>query len=326
MIIITGGAGFIGSAMLWKLNQVGISDVIIADELGDSNKWKNLVGLRFHDYLHKTDFLKKLCEEKFPRIDTIIHMGAISATTETNVDLLMENNFAYTKDLALFCAQRSIRFIYASSAATYGDGSQGYNDDEEKLTSLRPLNGYGYSKYIFDVWAQRKQLLNKIVGLKFFNVFGPNEYHKGDMASVVFKAYHQIADKGVVKLFQSDNPAYADGEQMRDFVYVKDCVEVMYWLMQKPDVNGVYNLGTGKARTFKDLVTAAFIAMRKPVNIEYIPMPPALQGKYQYFTEARMDKLAKAGCPVKFKSLEESVADYVQQYLLKEFPYLSHTD
>ncbi|MCS7013571.1 MAG: ADP-glyceromanno-heptose 6-epimerase [Chloroherpetonaceae bacterium] len=326
MILITGGAGFIGSAMVWKLNQVGYTDIIIADELGNSEKWKNLVGLRFADYLHKDDCLQKILSEKFPRLDAIIHMGAISSTTERNMDLLMRNNYEYTKDLAVFAAQRSIRFIYASSAATYGDGSQGYDDDESKLHTLMPLNGYGYSKHLFDLWAQRKNLLNKIVGLKFFNVFGANEYHKEEMASVVFKAYQQILQTGTVRLFKSHHPKFADGEQMRDFVYVKDCVEVMFWLLQNPNVNGIFNLGTGKARTFKDLVAATFAAMERPVSIEYIPMPEALQGKYQYFTEARMQKLYAAGCPVRFKSLEESVTDYVRQHLMKPIPYLRATD
>ncbi|MFN3385749.1 MAG: ADP-glyceromanno-heptose 6-epimerase [Candidatus Thermochlorobacter sp.] len=326
MILVTGGAGFIGSAMVWKLNQVGYTDIIIADDLDTSEKWKNLVGLRFLDYLHKDDCLQKLLAEKFPRLDAIIHMGAISSTTERDVNALMRNNYEYTKDLATFATQRSIRFIYASSAATYGDGSQGYDDDESKLGLLRPLNAYGYSKHLFDLWAQRKNLLSKIVGLKFFNVFGANEYHKDDMASVVFKAYHQILQTGSVKLFKSHHPKYADGEQMRDFVYIKDCVEVMFWLLQHGHVNGIFNLGTGRARTFKDLVTATFNAMERPVNIEYIPMPESLQGKYQYFTEARMQKLAAAGCPVRFKSLEESVTDYVRQHLSNRVPYLQAID
>ncbi|RFM24591.1 MAG: ADP-glyceromanno-heptose 6-epimerase [Candidatus Thermochlorobacter aerophilum] len=326
MILVTGGAGFIGSAMVWKLNQVGYTDIIIADSLGTSEKWKNLVGLRFADYLDKDDCLHKLLAEKFPRLDAIIHMGAISTTTEKNLDVLLRSNYEYTKELAAFAVQRSIRFIYASSAATYGDGSQGYDDDESKLHTLRPLNGYGYSKHLFDLWAQRKNLLSKIVGLKFFNVFGPNEYHKDDMASVVFKAYNQILQHGYVKLFKSHHPNYADGEQMRDFVYVKDCVEVMFWLLQNAHVNGILNLGTGKARTFKDLVTATFNAMGKPVQIEYIPMPEVLRDKYQYFTQAQMRKLYAAGCPVRFKSLEESVSDYVKQHLEKSIPYLRAAD
>jgi ADP-L-glycero-D-manno-heptose 6-epimerase len=318
MIVITGGAGFIGSAMLWKLNQVGITNVLIVDELGTTEKWKNLVGLRYADYVHKTLFLQKLLSDAFPRFEAIIHLGANSSTTECDVEGLMDNNYAYTKDLATYCMRRSIRFIYASSAATYGNGEHGYKDDDTTMLKLRPLNAYGYSKHLFDLWAYRHHLLDKIVGLKFFNVFGPNEYHKGDMASVVYKAFNQILESGSVKLFKSHKEGFNDGEQLRDFVYVKDCVEVMYWLLTHREVNGIFNLGTGKARSFKDLVTATFNAMQKPVNIEYIPMPEHLRGKYQYFTEADMTKLASAGCPIQFRSLEESVFDYVQSHLLKE--------
>lgn len=325
MIVITGGAGFIGSAMLWKLNQVGIDDVLVVDELGSTEKWKNLVGLRYADYVHKTLFLQKLLAEKFPRIDVIFHLGANSSTTERDVESLMENNYAYTKDLAIYAVQRGIRFIYASSAATYGAGEHGYKDDEATTLKLRPLNAYGYSKHLFDLWAHRHRLLDRMVGLKFFNVFGPNEYHKGDMASVVYKAFNQIQATGEVRLFKSHKEGIADGEQMRDFVYVKDCVEVMHWLMQNEHVNGIFNLGTGKARSFKDLVTATFEAMEKPVKIQYVPMPEALRGKYQYFTEADMTKLASVGCPVQFRSLEESVFDYVRSHLLQDPQELQST-
>jgi ADP-L-glycero-D-manno-heptose 6-epimerase len=253
MIVITGGAGFIGSAMLWKLNQVGITNVLIVDELGTTEKWKNLVGLRYADYVHKTLFLQKLLSDAFPRFEAIIHLGANSSTTECDVEGLMDNNYAYTKDLATYCVRRSIRFIYASSAATYGNGEHGYKDDDTTMLKLRPLNAYGYSKHLFDLWAYRHHLLDKIVGLKFFNVFGPNEYHKGDMASVVYKAFNQILESGSVKLFKSHKEGFNDGEQLRDFVYVKDCVEVMYWLLTHREVNGIFNLGTGKARSFKDL-------------------------------------------------------------------------
>ncbi len=317
MIVITGGAGFIGSAMLWKLNQVGITNVLIVDELGTTEKWKNLVGLRFADYIHKTLFLQKLLDEKLPHLEAVIHLGANSSTTERDIESLMDNNYAYTKDLAIYCVQRGIRFIYASSAATYGNGEHGYKDDDFTMLKLRPLNAYGYSKHLFDLWAYQHHLLDKIVGLKFFNVFGPNEYHKGDMASVVYKAFHQILQSGSVKLFKSDKAGVHDGEQSRDFVYVKDCVEVMYWLLNHHEVHGIFNLGTGKARSFKDLVTATFNAMQKPVNIEYIPMPEYLRDKYQYFTEADMTKLASVGCPIEFRPLEASVFDYVQSHLLK---------
>ncbi|NTV45020.1 MAG: ADP-glyceromanno-heptose 6-epimerase, partial [Chlorobiales bacterium] len=269
-----------------------------------------------------SDFLRLVHENKLPPVEAIIHMGAISATTERDADLLMRNNFEYTRDLALYSIRNSIRYLYASSAATYGDGDQGYSDEDSSTYTLRPLNMYGYSKHLFDLWALREKVTDKMVGLKFFNVFGPNEYHKDDMASVVYKAYNQITEKGSVKLFKSHRPDFADGGQSRDFVYVKDCIEVMYWLLKKPTVNGIFNVGTGKARSFKDLVTATFAAMNKPVNIEYIPMPEHLQGKYQYFTEANMTKLYRSRCPIKFKSLEENVADYVQNHLMKPIQYL----
>lgn len=322
MIVITGGAGFIGSAMLWKLNEAGRSDVLVVDEIGTTEKWQNLAGLRFEDYMHKSEFLKRVNDDRLPEVEAIIHMGAISATTERDGDLLMQNNFEYSKNLALYSIRKSIRYIYASSAATYGDGSEGYSDEDNKTYTLRPLNMYGYSKHLFDLWALRNDLADKMAGLKFFNVFGPNEYHKDDMASVVYKAYNQIMEKGFVKLFKSHRPDFADGGQSRDFVYVKDCVDVMYWLFKKTDVNGIFNLGTGKSRSFKDLVTATFAAMNRPVNIEYIPMPEHLQGKYQYFTEADTTKLYRARCPVKFRPLEESVADYVQSHLMKPVQYL----
>jgi len=322
MVVITGGAGFIGSAMLWHLNQQGISDVIVVDELSTTEKWQNLAGLEFAEYFHKNDFLDYLLSEKLPQIDAIIHMGAISATTETDADLLMKNNFEYTKTLALFALQRSIRFIYASSAATYGNGDTGYCDNLESTFKLRPLNMYGYSKHLFDLWAIKNEIIDKIVGLKFFNVFGPNEYHKDDMTSVVFKAYHQILETGKVRLFKSHRSDFSDGGQSRDFVYVKDCLKVMHWLMENPQVNGIYNIGTGQARSFFDLAAATFAAMDKAPNIEYFPMPEHLQGKYQYFTQADMTKLQQAGCPVNFGSLEENVKDYVQNHLMQPVPYL----
>ncbi|MBC8043338.1 MAG: ADP-glyceromanno-heptose 6-epimerase, partial [Rhizobacter sp.] len=322
MIALTGGAGFIGSAMLWTLNQSGQSDVLIADELGHTDKWKNLAPLRFADYFHKTDFLTGLLADKLPPLDAIIHLGANSSTTEPDTEHLMQNNFAYTKALANYCISKNIRFIYASSAATYGDGAHGYSDRDDTTPRLLPLNGYGYSKHLFDLWAMRQKAFDKITGLKFFNVFGPNEYHKGDMASVVFKAYHQIKTTGSVRLFKSHRTGFADGGQTRDFVYVKDCCSVMMWLLENPDVNGLFNLGTGHARTFKDLVSATFAAMNIQPNTQYIPMPDALQGKYQYFTEADMSKISEAGCPVEFQTLEQSVADYVQLHLSRESPYL----
>lgn len=324
MIVITGGAGFIGSAFLAKLNQQNISDVLVVDELGTTEKWKNLVGKQFNDYLHKEKFLTSLEAEQFTKIDAIVHMGANSSTTERDVEHLMENNFHYTMRLAEWSMKHKVRFMYASSAATYGGGEFGFSDDQDAVTKqLRPLNAYGYSKQLFDLWAMQHKITDKIVGIKFFNVFGPNEYHKGDMKSLVCKAYYQIQQTGTVKLFKSYRPEYADGEQVRDFVYVKDCNKVLWWLLNTPSVNGIYNLGTGKARSWNALATAIFSALDLPPKIEYIEMPESIRGAYQYHTEATMKKLyGLAGCKIEFRSLEDSVKDYVQNYLHPELRYL----
>lgn len=317
MIVVTGGAGFIGSAIVWKLNQLGQDKIIIVDELGTDDKWKNLVPLKFDDFIHKDDFISMMIDEELPfEISAIIHMGANSSTTEKDADHLFSNNFLYTKELATYCIEKSIRFIYASSAATYGDGTMGFDDDDTKLETLRPLNMYGYSKQLFDLWAKKNGVFNKIVGLKYFNVYGPNEYHKADMRSLVHKAFEQIRDSGKVKLFKSLNAKYKDGEQLRDFIYVKDAVDMTLYFLDKPNVNGLYNLGTGKSRTWNDLVSAIFKSLNKPVNIEYIDLPEHLREKYQYFTEANMNKIKKAGFNSSITSLEDGVADYVKNYLL----------
>ncbi|OQC55338.1 MAG: ADP-L-glycero-D-manno-heptose-6-epimerase [Deltaproteobacteria bacterium ADurb.Bin022] len=323
MIIVTGGAGFIGSAFVWKLNGEGIEDVIVVDHLGTSDKWKNLVPLRFEDYLRKDDFFDMVCDDDVPfEVSAVVHMGACSSTTERDADYLWENNFAYTRTLAEWALDHDIRFIYASSAATYGDGSQGFSDDHGKIPALKPINMYGYSKQVFDLWVLREKLEKKMAGIKFFNVFGPNEYHKGDMTSVIFKAFHQIRQTGKVRLFKSYLPEYPDGGQMRDFVYVKNCVDVLWWLLKHPKTNGIFNLGTGKARTWNDLINAVYAAMNLAPDIEYIEMPEGLRNQYQYFTEADMGKLKKAGAPVDFPALEDSVRDYVQNYLQKPDPHL----
>jgi len=325
MIVVTGGAGFIGSAFVWRLNQEGIEDIVIVDSLGTDDKWKNLVNLRFADYIHKDAFLRMICDDRVPfDVSAIVHMGACSSTTERDADYLWNNNYLYTKTLAEWSLQRGIRFIYASSAATYGDGTQGFSDDHSKINILKPINMYGYSKQLFDLWALKNHVENKIAGIKFFNVFGPNEYHKADMTSVIFKAFHQIKETGKVRLFKSYLPKYPDGGQLRDFVYVKDCLNVMWWLFNNPAANGIFNLGTGKARTWNDLIKAVFAAMGIKTNIEYIEMPESLRNQYQYFTEAQMSKLKKAaGCPVVFSPLEDSVRDYVVNYLQKTDPHLS---
>lgn len=324
MIIVTGGAGFIGSAIVWRLNSLGNDNIIIVDELGTTEKWKNLVGLKFQEFIHKDDFITAVVEDtiEFP-IEAIIHMGANSSTTEKNADHLFSNNYLYTQELAKYCLSKNIRFIYASSAATYGDGSLGFDDDESKLETLRPLNMYGYSKQLFDLWAKRNKVLDKIVGIKYFNVYGPNEYHKGEMRSVVHKAFEQVRDTGKVRLFKSLNPNYKDGEQMRDFVYVKDAVEMTLHFLEYRDKNGIYNVGSGKARTWIDLVTALFNAVGKPVNIEFIDLPENLKEKYQYFTEANLAKIKSAGYNKPITSLEDGVNDYVKNYLLKSL-YLGY--
>lgn len=316
MIVVTGGAGFIGSAFVWKLNQMGITDILIVDDLGSGEKWKNLVNRSFSDFCHKDEFLKRICCEPLRGLDAVVHMGACSSTTERDANYLMENNFHYTKTLAEYCLKHGVRFVNASSAATYGDGSLGFDDAPSQVPSLQPLNMYGYSKQLFDVWSLKTENADRLVSLKFFNVFGPNEYHKGDMRSVVCKAFQQIAQTGKMKLFRSENEKYPDGGQMRDFVYVKDCVDVMWWLLEHRDVNGIFNLGTGRAETWNDLVKAVFGAMNQPVNIEYIDMPLELRGKYQYYTQANMQRLKDAACPVTFMPLEKSVEDYVRGYLM----------
>lgn len=319
MIVVTGGAGFIGSALVWRLNQLGKKNIIIVDRLGSDEKWKNLVSLNYADYFDKIEFIEKLLNDEIDfEIEAIIHMGANSATTEKDADHLMDNNYKYTQTLAKYCLEKNIRFIYASSAATYGDGSLGFDDVDENCLKLHPLNMYGYSKNIFDSLAYKNGMLNNIAGIKYFNVYGPNESHKGDMSSVVHKAFEQVRYYGKVKLFKSLHPNYKDGEQMRDFVYVKDAVEMTLFFLEHKDKNGLYNVGGGKARTWKDLVTALFHAVGKPVNIEYIDMPEHLVEKYQYFTEANLDKIKKAGYLNPLYTLEEGVTDYVQNYLMKK--------
>ncbi len=316
MIIVTGGAGFIGSALIAALNKRGITDILVVDELGADERWKNLRNLSFADYVEKGDFLEMVAEKKIaPPTEAVLHMGACTDTTETNASYLIKNNYEYTKLLAQWATDADIRFIYASSAATYGDGSAGLTDDEEKIENLRPLNMYGYSKHLFDLWARRTGLLGKIVGLKYFNVFGPNEYHKGEMRSFVVKAFEQINARGKVRLFKSYKSEYADGEQMRDFLYVKDAVDMTLFFLDKPNLSGLFNIGTGKARTWNDLVKVACGAMGKLPKIEYIDMPDSIRNQYQYFTEADITKLRQAGYDKEPMSLEDAIVDYVQNYL-----------
>jgi len=320
MIIITGGSGFIGSALVWRLNQKSVTDILVVDHCAESEQWKNLVPLRFNDYLDRQEFITRLERGDFGNsIEAILHMGACSSTTEKNADFLLENNYRYTLRIALWRESHpACRLIYASSAATYGDGSRGYADNEKELHTLRPLNMYGYSKQLFDCYAERKGWLKHIVGLKYFNVFGPNEYHKGDMRSVINKAYPDVRDKGIMRLFKSYRKEYADGEQKRDFIYIKDALEMTLFFLEKPAVNGIFNIGTGTARTWNDIARALFAAAGKKPAIDFIPMPENIRDKYQYFTQADLTKLRNAGCRHQCMPLENAVPDYVKNYLGKE--------
>lgn len=317
MYIVTGGAGLIGSAIVWELNRRGVENILVVDHLGTSDKWKNLRALKFTDYLEKDDFRSRLASGGFNgvRIQGVIHMGACSSTTERDASYLADNNFLATKELAEYCLERGIRFLYASSCATYGDGSFGYNDDESRIEELRPMNMYGYSKQMFDLWAKRHGALAKITGCKFSNVYGPNERHKGEMRSVVLRAFEQISESGKLKLFRSYRPEYADGEQMRDFLYVKDAADMVLYLFDHPRGAGLYNIGSGRAETWNALAAAVFEALGKPVDIEYIDMPEHLRDRYQYYTKAEMVKLRALGYERKATGLHDSVVDDVRNYL-----------
>jgi ADP-L-glycero-D-manno-heptose 6-epimerase len=319
MIIVTGGAGFIGSALVAELNARGIDDILIVDILGCDNRWKNLRKLKFIDYVEAEDFFEAVDDGSIDHnIEAILHMGACSDTTETDCSYLIKNNYECTKLLANWAKEAGFRFIYASSAATYGDGSKGFSDDESRIGELTPLNMYGYSKQLFDLWVQKAGMLDSIVGLKYFNVFGPNEYHKADMRSFVIKAFEQINKTGKVKLFKSHNPEYKDGFQQRDFLYIKDAVDMTLFFLDNPKLSGIYNIGTSLAETWIDLAGAVFGAMNKEPDIDFIDMPEHLKDKYQYFTQADISKLKKAGYDKKTTPLNDSVKDYVQNYLQKE--------
>ena len=316
MIIVTGGAGFIGSAIVAELNSRGVEDILIVDYLQSDERWKNLRGLRYADYIEGDDFYDMLVSGGLDMpVEAIIHMGACSDTTETDCSFLVKNNYDCTKVLASWAVDNDVRFIYASSAATYGEREDGFLDDEAELEMMEPLNMYGYSKQMFDLWAKRAGLLDKIVGVKYFNVYGPNEYHKGKMMSFVPQAFKQIGENGLVRLFKSHRDDYKDGEQLRDFVYIKDAVNMTLFFLENEDVNGIFNIGTGKARSWNDLAKAAFAAMDKPVKIEYVDMPAELQGKYQYYTQAEISKIREAGYDKEITSLEDAIKDYIQNYL-----------
>ena len=326
MIIITGAAGMIGSVTAWHLNSIlGENDLILCDDLAYKNQEKNFSKRKYLDFVKKDQLLTSLRQIDAKKIDGIIHMGAISATTEKVFSKLIEDNIRFSQKLWSYCMEKKIPFIYASSAATYGDGSQGYDDDLN--SGFKPLNAYGYSKYFFDRWAlgmaEKKLCPPYWAGCKFFNVYGPNEYHKGRMASVVYHAFNQISNEGLIKLFKSNNPQYKDGGQLRDFIYVKDAVSAMIHLLNTKKISGLFNIGTGKAQTFYELAQSLIKNHQASIEqIKFIDMPSDLDGKYQYFTEAKIDKLIETGYDLNFNDLNSGVSDYYQNYLSQEDQYL----
>jgi ADP-L-glycero-D-manno-heptose 6-epimerase len=316
MIAVTGAAGFIGSNIVWALNRDGRDDIIAVDVHPTDEGNANLEPLRYRRYLTRDAFRDWLSDpENAARLTTLYHMGACSSTTETDWDYLAENNLGYTRDLCRLALAAGVRFINASSAATYGDGSRGYSDDHAGLDDLQPLNLYARSKHDFDLWARDEGVLDRIVCLKYFNVYGPNEWHKGDMRSMVCKGFEQIVATGQVKLFASDRPEYADGGQQRDFVYVKDAVAMTRWFADRPGVGGIYNVGSGEANDWNRLLGAVFAALDREPAFQYVPMPAHLKGKYQYHTRADMEKLQAAGYRTPQTRLEDAVAEYVQEHL-----------
>ena len=316
MIIITGAAGFIGSGLVQKLNDEGFYDLVLVDDFSSEIKNKNFEGKRYSKQVERDVFADWLIENQL-HVQFVFHIGARTDTSEMDRELFNRLNLDYTKTIWNICTEFGLPFVYASSAATYGLGEQGYDDDESKIPLLKPLNPYGESKNDFDNWALKQEKKPYFwAGLKFFNVYGPNEYHKGRMASVIFHTFNQIRETGSMKLFQSHNPEFKDGEQIRDFVYIKDVVNVLYFMMQHRKNSGIYNLGTGKARTFLDLATNTFHAMNTPVSISFVPTPEDIREKYQYFTEASMEKLRSIGYSLDFYSLEAGIEDYVKNYLI----------
>jgi ADP-L-glycero-D-manno-heptose 6-epimerase len=319
-ILVTGGAGFIGSALVWELNRRGCENIVVCDRLSQDEKWRNLVPLKFADYLDGGDLerLVRTSPDALGSFDHVLHLGACSATTERDADYLMRNNYELTRLLGEWTLARGGRFVYASSAATYGDGAHGMDDRLEDLHRLRPLNMYGYSKHLFDLYARRTGLLDRVAGLKYFNVYGPNEDHKADMRSVVHKAHRQILETGRVQLFKSHRPDYQDGCQQRDFLYVKDAVKMTLHLAASPAANGLFNLGSGRAHTWVELARAIFLAMGRDPVIDFIDMPEALREKYQYYTCADIGRLRESGYGEPLLTLEEAVRDYVQGYLAQD--------
>jgi ADP-L-glycero-D-manno-heptose 6-epimerase len=312
-IIVTGGAGFIGSAIVWRLNQLGYDDILIVDRMDETDKWKNLMPLAFEEIIEADQFLLEL--ELYEDADVLIHMGACSSTTERDSRFMLDNNYRYSIELVNYALENDMRFIYASSAATYGDGSAGMADSIIGMDKLRPLNVYGYSKLLFDRYAADYKLFDRVVGLRYFNVFGPNENHKGDMRSLVNKAYDQIKETGKLQLFKSANPDYADGEFGRDFVYVKDAVDMTLHFLEN-DACGLFNVGSGRTHTWNTLADAIFDAMDRTKNIEYVDMPAHLRDRYQYHTQADLSRIRKTGYKAPITPLDAAVADYVKNYLV----------
>ncbi|MEA3560381.1 MAG: ADP-glyceromanno-heptose 6-epimerase, partial [Candidatus Omnitrophota bacterium] len=311
-IILTGGAGFIGSCLLEKLNQEGISDILIVDELGDSGKERNLNGKGFKDCIEKDEFLKLVIDKKIGKdIDVLIHFGACTSTILDDEEYFMKNNYQYSKSLCSWALENEVHFLYASSAATYGDGQKGFSDSNEATLGLRPLNVYARSKHLFDLWLINNKLSSKVTGFKFFNVYGPNEYHKGEMRSVIAKSYGKIIRDGKIGLFKSYKKDYRDGEQKRDFIYVKDAVDIAYYFVENPEKHGIFNVGTGQARTWNELACAIFSALSMKPAIEYIDMPEGLRERYQYYTQADLTKLRNAGCGHEFFDFSAAIKDYV---------------
>jgi len=314
-VVVTGAAGFIGRNVVAELNRRGVDDIVLVDDLGANDKWRNLVGLRYEDIVAPDDLWGWLSSRPSGAVRGVVHLGACSSTTERDAEYLMRNNYRYTRRLCEWALGEGARFVYASSAATYGDGSRGFSDEDAVTQSLQPLNMYGYSKQVFDLWALRSGLLAKIAGLKYFNVFGPYEDHKGDMRSVVNKAYDEISRTGRMSLFKSYRDGVADGGQQRDFVYVGDAVDVTLHFLGEGSASGLFNCGTGMARTWLDLAHALFASLGREPDIEFVEMPAGLRDRYQYFTQADTAKLRRAGYGAKFTSLEEGVDKYVRGYL-----------
>ena len=329
MIIVTGGAGFVGSCLVKALEDAGYGPVVICDYFGKDQKWRNISKRLIQDVVLPKDLFPFL-ENNKNRIEAIFHLGAISSTTERDVDALVENNIRLSTELFKWASRAGVRFIYASSAATYGNGEKGFDDNEslEHLRTLRPMNAYGWSKHVFDqaiimeCKTPHRHIPPQWVGLKFFNVFGPNEYHKGAQMSVIPQFFKQIQETGCVRLFESHHQSIAHGEQKRDFVWVFDCVKVMMWMYKNPHISGIFNIGSGVARSFNDVASNIFEAIEKPVQIDYIPLPDSLKKQYQYFTQATMQKLKSKGYDQPFTTLEEGISTYVKDFLLQEDPYI----